>query len=327
MQKANKKETLELYRDHNTQMFLSKFLSGEIKTLEPVYDQQTGYRYPAVEAIVGDASQVEPFLSKLDSAGVLEKKLDDKIIFCPNCGSANVSFHYCCPFCKSFDIQKSSLIEHVKCGYMDIETNFREGDKYVCPKCHEELRKIDVDYRKAGVWCTCKDCNKSFDIPVPEHFCRSCHANFTFEEALIKDVYSYTLKESIIEEASLSLFLVAPVRDFLIKKGLTVESPAFLKGKSGANHSFDIVAYKGDELQKVIVVDLAKSTENVVSEQPVIALFAKIFDVSPERAFLIAIPKLSENGKKMAELYNIHAIEAKNQNEAVKALKETLRTT
>jgi transcription elongation factor Elf1 len=321
MQKANKKETLELYRDRDTQMFLSKFLSGEIKTLEPVYDQQTGYRYPAVEAIVGDASQVEPFLSKLDSAGVLEKKLYDKIIFCPKCGSANVSFHYCCPFCKSFDIQKSSLIEHVKCGYMDIEANFREGDKYVCPKCHEELRKIDVDYRKAGVWCTCKDCNKSFDIPVPEHFCRSCHADFTFEESLIKDVYFYTLKESIREEASLRLFLVAPIRDFLIEEGLTVESPAFLKGKSGTNHSFDIVAYKGDESQKVIVVDLAKSKENLVSEQPVIALFAKIFDVSPEKAFLIAIPKLSENGKKMAELYNIHAIEAKNQNEAIKALK------
>jgi hypothetical protein len=321
MLKANKKETLELYRDHNTQMFLSKFLSGEIKTLEPVYDQQTGYRYPAVEAIVGDASQVEPFLSKLYSAGVLEKKLYDKIIFCPKCGSANVSFHYCCPFCKSFDIQKSSLIEHVKCGYMDIETNFLEGDKHVCPKCHTELRKIDVDYRKAGVWCKCGDCNKSFDIPVPEHFCRSCHANSTFEEALIKDVYSYTLKESFREEFSLSWFLVAPIRDFLIEEGLTVESPAFLKGKSGANHSFDIVAYKGDELQKVIVVDFAKSTENGVSEQPVIALFAKIFDVSPERAFLIAIPKLSENGKKMAELYNIQVIEAKNQKEAIKALK------
>jgi len=325
MQKTDKKETLELYRDRDTQIFLSKFLSGEIKTLEPVYDQQTGYRYPAVETIVGDASQVEPFLSKLDNAGVLEKKLYDKIIFCPKCGSANVSFHYCCPFCKSFDIQKSSLIEHVKCGYMDIETNFSKGDKYVCPKCHEELRKIDVDYRKAGVWCACKDCNKSFDIPVPEHFCRNCHANFTFEESLIKDAYSYTLKESIREEASLRLFLVAPIRDFLIKQGLTVESPAFLKGKSGTNHSFDIVAYEGDESQKVIVVDLAKSKENDVSEQPVIALFAKIFDVSPEKAFLIAIPKLSENGKKMAELYNIHAIEAKNQNEAVKALKEMLK--
>jgi transcription elongation factor Elf1 len=324
MQKANKKETLELCNDSNTQLLLSKFLSGEIKTLEPVYNQQAGYRYPAVEAIVDDASKVEPFLNKLSRAGILEKKLYDKTISCPKCGSVEVSFRYCCPFCKSFDIQKSSLIEHVKCGYMDIEENFREGDKYVCPKCHMELKKIDVDYRKAGIWCACKDCNKSFDIPVPEHFCRNCNTTSTFEGAIIKDAYSYTLKESVREEASVSWFLIAPIRDFLIEEGLTVESPAFLKGKSGTNHSFDIVAYKGETRQKPIVIDLAKA-EDVVSEQPVIALFAKIFDVSPERAFLIAVPQLNENGKKMAQLYNIQAIEAKNQKEAVKAFKEKLK--
>ena len=325
MQKTDKKETLELYKDHNTQILLSKFLSGEIKTLEPVYDPPIGYRYPVIENIVGDPSHVEPFLSKLYHAGILEKELYDKVISCPKCGSENVSFRYCCPFCKSFDVQKSSLIEHVKCGYMDVEANFRQGDKYICPKCHEELRRIDVDYRKAGIWCTCKECSKSFDIPVSEHFCRNCHAKSTFEEAQIKDVYSYTLKDSVREESSLSWLLVAPIREFLVKEGLKVESPAFLKGKSGANHSFDIVAYEDSVSRKAIVIDLAKSTENVVSEQPVIALFAKIFDVSPERAFLIAIPRLSENGKKMAELYNIHAIEAKNQDEALKSLKEKLK--
>jgi hypothetical protein len=86
------------------------------------------------------------------------------------------------------------------------------------------------------------------------------------------------------------------------------------------------MAYRADNPQKMIVVDLATTTENVVSEQPVIALFAKIFDVSPERAYLIAIPKLSENGKKMAELYKIRAIEAENQEEAIASLKESLDT-
>jgi len=326
MQKAGKKEPIELYRDRNVQVLLSKFLSGELETLEPVYDLKTGYRYPVVEAIVGEASQVEPFLSKLHAAGVLEKKLYDKIIFCPKCSSAEVSTRYCCPFCKSFNIQKSSLIEHVKCGYMDIEENFLEGDKYVCPKCHETMTKIDVDYKKAGIWCACEDCSKSVDIPVPVHFCRNCHTDSTFEEAVIKDVYSYTLTENVKAESFLNWFLVAAIREFLMKGGLTVESPALLKGKSGANHSFDIMAYSGDETQKMIVVDLATTTENVVSEQPVIALFVKIFDVSPERAYLIAIPKLSENGKKMAELYKIRAIEAENQEEAIASLKESLDT-
>jgi hypothetical protein len=70
---------------------------------------------------------------------------------------------------------------------------------------------------------------------------------------------------------------------------------------------------------------LATSTGDVVSEQHVIALFAKVFDVSPEKAYLIAIPKLNENGKRMAELYNIHTIEAENPKEATKALKESLK--
>jgi hypothetical protein len=324
MQKTDKTQRLELYKNRNAQVLLDKFLSGEISELEPVYDPKLGYRYPAVETIVGDASSAEAFLNRLHVAGILERRLYDKIIYCSKCGSANISIHYCCPYCKSFDIKRSALIEHVKCGYMDVEENFRKGSRLVCPKCHEELRKLDVDYRKAGMWCTCKDCNKSFDIPITTHFCRNCHTNFTFEEAVIKDVYAYKLKEEAKEEVAVGWIVIAPIRDFLAENGFKVESPAFIKGKSGANHMFDIAAYKGEAARKVAVIDLATSTENMVSEQPVIALFAKIYDVSPDSAYLIAIPSISENGKKMAELYNINVIEAKNQKEAIKALKDKL---
>jgi len=327
MLKMNKKtERLELYKDRNTQVFLNKFLSDEITELEPVYNLKLGYHYPTVEEIVGDTLSAKAFLDMLYEAGILERKLYDKIIHCPKCDSANISIHHCCPYCKSFNIQRSALIEHVKCGYMDVEENFQKGERLVCPKCREELRKLDVDYRKAGMWCSCKDCSKSFDIPVAAHFCRDCHTNFTFEEAFIKDVYSYSLKEEVKEEAAIGWIVIAPIRDFLIESGFEVESPAFIKGKSGANHMFDIAAYKGkgEAARKVTVIDLAASPEDAVPEQPVIALFAKIYDVSPEDAYLIAMPKMSENGKKMAELYNIQIIEAKNQKEAIKALKDKM---
>ena len=324
MLKTNKTKRAEIYKDRNTQVFLSKFLSGEISELKPVYDPKIGYRYPIVEAIIGDASNTEDFLNRLYEAQILERRLYDKIIYCPRCSSANVSVHYSCPYCKSFNIQKSSLIEHIKCGYMDVEENFRKRNKLVCPKCHEELKKSDVDYRMAGIWCTCKNCDKSFDIPVTAHFCRDCHANSTFEDAVIKDVYAFSLKEEVKEEAAVGWVVIAPIREVLQEHGFEVESPAFLKGKSSANHMFDIAAYKGDVTRKVTVIDLASSTENAVPEQPVIALFAKIFDVSPDNAYLIAIPKMSENGKKMAELYNIKVIEAENQKEAIKALKDNL---
>jgi len=274
---------------------------------------------------VGDHSRAEELLNKLYEAGILERKLYDKIIFCPKCNSTSISIHYCCPYCKSFDIQKSSLIEHVKCGYMDVEENFHKGGKLVCQKCHDELRKLDIDYRRAGIWCTCKDCHKSFDIPVAALFCRDCHGNFTFEDVLIKDVYSYSMKEEAKEEAALGWVLITPIREFLAENGFEVEAPSFLKGKSGANHMFDVVARKGDGAKKVTVIDLATSTESAVSEQPVIALFAKIFDVSPGNAYLIAIPRMSENAKKMAELYNIQVIEAINEKEVIRALKEKIK--
>jgi hypothetical protein len=157
------------------------------------------------------------------------------------------------------------------------------------------------------------------------NFCRNCGETSTFEEIIIKDVYAYTLKGDITAESSVNLFLVSALREFLLNEKLNVETPGLLKGKSGANHSFDIVAYKTDK-SRAIVVDLAMSQGTVVTEQPIIALFAKIFDVSPEKSYLVAIPKLSENGKRMAELYKIHTLEAKNQEEAIASLKESLNT-
>lgn len=300
---------------------LGKLLSGETSRLEPVFDPKEGYRYPIVETIVGDAAKAEAFLDKLHVAGILERQLYDKMLVCPKCSSVNVTVHYCCPYCKSFDVHRSSLVEHVKCGYMDVEENFRKGGKLVCQKCHDELKKLDVDYRRAGVWCNCKGCGKSFDVPEATLFCRDCRDNSTFEEVIIKNTYSYGIREEVRDEAQLGWILVAPIKELLVESGFDVEGPAFLKGKSGANHMFDIVARDKSGARKATVIDVATSTEGVVIEQPVIALFAKIFDVSPDKAYLVAIPKMNDNGKKMAELYNIQIVEAKSHKEARKAIK------
>lgn len=324
MAKTSRMKRAGLYERRDTQALLNKLIGDQITELEPIYDPELGYRYPIVEEVIDDSSKSKEFLDRLHQAGILERKLYDKIVRCPECDSANISVHYCCPYCKSFNILRSSLIEHVKCGYMDREENFREEKKLVCPKCHEEMKKSDVDYREAGIWCTCKDCGRNFDIPDTSHFCRDCHTNSSFEDSVIEDVYIYSLKEGIEEEASAGLVVVAPIKDFLEKNGFHVESPAFVEGKSGVNHMFDIAVHLRGKKGEIAVIDLASSMGDAVLEQPVIALFAKIFDVSPDKSYLIAIPRLSGNGKKMAKLYNIEVVEARNNKEAEKALKDKL---
>lgn len=322
MSKALKDQRIRLYKDHNVQLLTSKFVSGELKKLNPVYDHKYGYRYPVVDAIVGDSSSTDELLQNLFEAGILKRELYDKIVFCPSCDTANVSMHYCCPHCKSFDARKSALIEHIQCGYIDTEEKFRKDDKLVCPRCRKELTKPDVDHHKAGVWCTCNECGKSFDIPVPAHFCRDCSRNFTFEEALYKDVYSYSLTPEAMKEATLGWILITPIRDFLESRGFEVESPGFLKGKSGASHMFDITASPTGVKRNLTVIDLATSTDDIPSEQPVIAMFAKIYDVSPDKACLVAIPRMSENGKKLAALYKIKLVEAKEPKEVIEAFEK-----
>jgi transcription elongation factor Elf1 len=325
MLKTAKEKRADIFRDSRFQMFLNKFLSGELQRLDPVYDPKYGYRYPEVEAIIGDPVDTEKFLKYLYEMGFLTRELYDKIIYCPACNSSNISTRYRCPYCKTFDIKKSSLIEHVSCGYIDTEERFRKMDKLICPKCSLELTKLDVNYRKAGVWCSCNECGKSFDIPIPSHFCRECAKSFMFEDAKYRNVYSYSLNEAVIKDAGARYMLVSPVKELLQSRGFHVESPGFLKGKSGASHVFDILASRDDKVKQIIVIDLASSpTEEAVSEQSVISMFAKVFDTTPDKAYLIAIPRISENGKKLADLYKINLIEAEDQDSAIEALDSSL---
>lgn len=321
MPKASKKELQRLFKDHKAQLLISKFVSDDLNILYPKFDSKKGFRYPIIEDILGDFSSTETFLERLFEGGILDRKLYDKIVKCPSCNSANVSIHYTCPHCKSFDIKKSALIEHIKCGYIDTEDHFQKENKLICPRCNKELVNPNIDYHRAGVWCNCNQCTKSFDIPVPIHFCRECDENFTFDEAIYKNVYSYTLTPEAAKESNLSFILTVPIIDFLEKLGYEVESPGFLTGKSGTRHMFDLTARSYGKKTNTTAIDIVTSSDDIVSEQSVFSMFAKIFDTTPNRSCLVAIPKMSENGKKLASLYKIDLVEAKDQNSALEALK------
>jgi len=133
------------------------------------------------------------------------------------------------------------------------------------------------------------------------------------------------MSDDSMKEAALGLILISPIRELLEEHGFDVEAPGFLKGKSGASHMFDIMASRDGISRNVTVIDLATATEGVVSEQSVIGMFAKVYDVSPDKAYLIAIPEVNENGRRLATLYKIELIEAKGQKEALQRLKAAMK--
>lgn len=317
-------ERRKIYQEHPVLLLMNKLLSGSMETgeIRPVLDPIFGYRYPEVERVVeGTSADALALLERLEKAGILEKKFFDKIVSCPSCRTTNIAFHYMCPVCGSARIDKKGLVEHLSCGHIDTEDRFKKDGKLVCPRCNVELKELDVDYKRPGSWFECTSCHKRFDEPVFAHICRNCGTQFTIKNATLTDIYSYILNKEAEAEARRRVILLTPIVVSLEKLGFKVESPGLVQGASGTTHQFDIVASKTIGVaSRVIVIGVASSPIEV-DEQPIVSMFAKIFDAHTAHAILIAVPKLSGTARQLSELYKIKVIEAANTEEAVKKLR------
>jgi hypothetical protein len=92
--------------------------------------------------------------------------------------------------------------------------------------------------------------------------------------------------------------------------GFDVEMSASATGeRSGIQHTFSLIARQGDEEQEnAVVIDHAvEDTE--VGASPLILFIYKISEIKVDLPIFIAIPRLSETGKRIAQGYNILVIE------------------
>ncbi|MCX8176118.1 MAG: hypothetical protein N3E48_02660, partial [Candidatus Bathyarchaeota archaeon] len=246
-------------------------------------------------------------------------RLYDRLLICPSCGSRYVSTSYLCPYCQSINIERQVLIEHLKCGNFNLEGYFgKVGDKLVCPKCGLKLEKPNVDYRTVGVWFVCSDCGRRFAMSSPVHRCYGCSGLFNVDNAKFENVYIFTLDEKVEGEIKSGMLILSSIGGFLEKLGFKMESPGFLRGESGVSHKFDIVARK-DNISIPFVLDVIVS-ESSITEFPLLGLYAKVLDVGKALPFLIVVPAMSEEGKKLASTYKINLIEAKDPQEIIEKL-------
>ncbi|MEM3606580.1 MAG: hypothetical protein QXL69_00225 [Candidatus Bathyarchaeia archaeon] len=311
-------EKEKVYRD--SQKLLDKMISESVKELTPEIDSSGKLRFYDIEKVM-DKDHIEESLDKLLKFDILQKKFYDKIIVCPFCNSKNITARLHCPNCNSINIEKKVLLEHILCGAIENESFFKKSDS--CPNCGRKI--VETDLRKVGSWFQCNLCNTRFDEPIFMNFCRNCKKEFSVKEAKLESVYSYVLNPAAEEEFKRRFILLTPVKKALEQLQYTVFMPGKLTGESGAEHQFSIVALRNpNEKNEVIVLDAILSN-NLVDETPVAAMFAKIFDTKPTKAFLIAIPKINESGKKLAQLYKINIIEAEKMEEASIKIVELLK--
>lgn len=94
------------------------------------------------------------------------------------------------------------------------------------------------------------------------------------------------------------------LRALLESRGYSVKSPARLEGKSGILHDFSLCAKKGEE--KKIAVAVEGSGRPVLIS--ILSLYAKALDTHLDRPLLVTDAPITEEARRLAELYNVHIL-------------------
>jgi hypothetical protein len=207
---------------------------------------------------------------------------------------------------------------------VDLERNFIEGNRYVCPKDHKPLRQIGVDYRKAGTAYRCSSCGELTPFPTERWVCNASGHIFSLEEAVSEDVYSYQLAEERYDEIRQALEFVDPLAETLRKNGYVAETFANVVGASGITHSVDIYARSGDpERGDAIMISVLAG--EAARPENVLGTYGVVLDTSPKLAVLVAIPYLSEESKFYAQRLGMMVIEGSDVEKASQQLALVMR--
>ncbi|RWX73954.1 MAG: hypothetical protein ACO0C9_06485 [Candidatus Methanosuratincola verstraetei] len=301
---------------------LFEYLVSKKKTaIPPAFEIVMGYHYPDImEALKLTSVESISFAKKLVQMGLAAEDYKEQVVRCPFCNSEYTTVRFHCPFCNSTRLSKDLLIEHLSDGIIAPFSNYRKGgEAMVCPSCKRPVK--EGEYRTVGVWYSCLSCGKQFDTPKNTYLCLGCGKSFTTQELVISSVNELKIKPEILDEFARRHMLLTPLIKIMTDASLDAKSPGTIVGSSGYSHIFSIVCTNKNG--KKYAFDLQLS-EKPVDETAVLSIFAKVVDTKPDAAYLITIPGIVENGKKIASVYNINIIEGKTIQEVIPAIKEVV---
>jgi general secretion pathway protein E len=99
--------------------------------------------------------------------------------------------------------------------------------------------------------------------------------------------------------------------DYLKKRGYEAEQYAVMRGKSGADHTFDMLATRDDGLTLHRIAIGIEVSDAAVKLDRVFEFDDKAYDCSIQDKVLIVVPVLGPEGKRFAERQKIRVFEAK----------------
>jgi len=289
------------------------------KPLAPEVGHDGLVHYLVAEDVLGDPHATEAWIEEMLASGILKKTSYKDVVTCPIHFRADPLIQLECLKCKARKMRKTTLVEHLYCGYIDSDSKFDKGGFLVCPNCKRPIHKAE-ELRSSGVWYECQNCLTKTSVPKVVFTCREGH-EFTSADLRLATSYTYVVEESAVSQLRNALVLAPALSTLLMSLGYGVSSPATMQGRSGTSHTLDVYAKKGEneDVAIQIAVDVA-----AVEPSAVISFFAKTYDLRPKHAILIAVPAASDAAKQINAGYGITLVEDADGAGAVQKVKALL---
>jgi hypothetical protein len=317
--RAGRQKTLA---DPKTREMLRRLIV-ENRQLAPDVGQDGLIHYTAAEQVIGDPAETREWIDDMVTNGSLKKTTPREIVTCPIHMRADPLIQLECLKCKARKMRKTTLVEHLYCGYIDADSKFDKGGFLVCPNCKRPIRSAE-ELRSSGVWYECQDCLTKTSIPKVVFICRAGH-EFSTNELKLTQAFTYVVDSSVVSQLRNSLVLAPALASLLSSMGYAASSPATLKGRSGTSHTLDVYGKKGGDMAEAIDVAIQIAVDAAAVEpSAVISFFAKTYDLKPKLSLLIAIPGASPAAKQINEGYGITLVEDPDGSGAVEKVRALL---
>ncbi len=316
------------------QSVMELFLYGKVTQITPSINatQPDGYSFEGMPQLDWDTKRTRQALDALVRKGFLKAELIDKVITCMACGSANVRVKKLCPECMSLRLRKEGLIEHFSCGAVERQTAFESvnGD-LVCPKCKAKLHLIGSDYRMLPPSYVCLGCNVRSSEPLLVVKCDDCGSTAQLDEEPEVFLYKYTANADLPMQEMQQIKPIEVCTKFFRNLGYNVVAPAYVSGRSGTKHLFDIlvlgrVGWVEPDNPMVTKSTQRKDNGNTVIEllisskpaelEEMTRIYGMINDIDCD-SLIFVIPGMTENARNYTSAYNMKISEGKTIEEAL----------
>lgn len=140
----------------------------------------------------------------------------ERIHVCPHCKGSHLFYMEACPKCDSSLLKEEPVLHHFRCANISPESTYAYDGELRCPKCHQMLRHIGVDYDRPSNVYTCQECNHTFLHTRMKVYCTSCNKTLRPAELLPLDIYNYEFTPEGLQALSSNEALLALSKDIWV---------------------------------------------------------------------------------------------------------------